>query len=166
MGIVDSAAIPGRRTILAGYFSPIKNEALLNLCSEIRVNNSISLSDYDRFGVKRGLRNADGTGVMAGLTNVCSVEGYYVDDGERVPKPGKLVFRGININEIVNGCRKDDRFGYEEVAWLLIFGYLPTKAQLEQFNLVLAECRELPEDFIEDMNMKAPPRNIMNKKAR
>lgn len=166
MGIVDPAAIPGRRTILAGYFSPIKNEALLNLCSEIRVNNSISLSDYDRFGVKRGLRNADGTGVMAGLTNVCSVEGYYVDDGERVPKPGKLVFRGININEIVNGCRKDDRFGYEEVAWLLIFGYLPTKAQLEQFNLVLAECRELPEDFIEDMIMKAPSPNIMNKMAR
>ena len=151
---------------MSGYISPIKNEALLNLCSEIRVNNSIAPNDYDRFGVKRGLRNADGTGVMAGLTNVCSVEGYYVDDGERVPKPGKLVFRGININDIVNGCRRDDRFGYEEVAWLLIFGYLPTKEQLEKFMTVLAECRELPEDFIEDMIMKAPSPNIMNKMAR
>ncbi len=151
---------------MSGYISPINNEALLNLCSEIRVNNSIALSDYDRFGVKRGLRNADGTGVMAGLTKVCSVEGYYVDDGERVPKPGKLVFRGINVNEIVNGCRRDDRFGYEEVAWLLIFGYLPTPEQLERFNAVLAECRELPEDFIEDMIMKAPSPNIMNKMAR
>ena len=151
---------------MSGYLSSINNEALLNLCSEIRVKNNISQRDYDRFGVKRGLRNADGTGVMAGLTNVCSVEGYYVDDGERVPKPGKLVFRGININDIVNGCRKDDRFGYEEVAWLLIFGYLPTREQLEKFNVVLAECRELPEDFIEDMIMKAPSPNIMNKMAR
>ncbi|HBL40970.1 MAG TPA: citrate synthase, partial [Ruminococcaceae bacterium] len=103
---------------------------------------------------------------MAGLTKICSVEGYYVDDGERVPKPGKLVFRGINVNDIVNGCRKEDRFGFEEVAWLLIFGSLPTKEQLTKFQNVLAECRELPDDFIEDMIMKAPSPNIMNKMAR
>lgn len=151
---------------MAKYMSPITNDALKNLCSEIRLNDKIDVADYGRFGVKRGLRNADGTGVMAGLTKICSVDGYYIEDGERVPRHGKLNFRGLDINEIVEGCRKEDRFGFEEVAWLLIFGALPTAEQLTKFQNVLAECRELPEDFIEDMIMKAPSPNIMNKMAR
>ncbi len=151
---------------MAKYMSPITNDALTSLCSEIRLNDKIELADYNRFSVKRGLRNADGTGVMAGLTKICSVDGYYIDDGERVPRHGKLSFRGIDINEIVDGCRKEDRFGFEEVAWLLIFGSLPTEQQLAKFKNVLSECRELPEDFIEDMIMKAPSPNIMNKMAR
>ncbi len=151
---------------MSKYISPITNDALTNLCTEIQINDKIDINDYSRFGVKRGLRNADGTGVMAGLTKICSVDGYYMEDGERVPRPGKLNFRGLDLNEIVDGCRKEDRFGFEEVAWLLIFGSLPTPEQLKKFRNVLAECRELPEDFIEDMIMKAPSPNIMNKMAR
>ncbi len=156
----------GETKLMSKYISPITSESLTNLCTEIQINDKIDTKDYSRFGVKRGLRNADGTGVMAGLTKICSVDGYYMDDGERVPRHGKLRFRGLDVNEIVAGCRKEDRFGFEEVAWLLIFGSLPTPEQLNKFRDVLAECRELPEDFIEDMIMKAPSPNIMNKMAR
>ena len=151
---------------MSKYMSPISNDSLINLCNEIQINDRIELDDFTRYGVKRGLRNADGTGVMAGLTRVCSVDGYYIEDGERVPRPGRLKFRGIDVKEIVAGCRKEDRFGFEEVAWLLIFGSLPTPEQLSNFSNVLAECRELPDDFIEDMIMKAPSPNIMNKLSR
>lgn len=151
---------------MADYISPIANEALSNLCGELLKNNRICTDDYRRFDVKRGLRNADGTGVMAGLTRICSVEGYYIDDGERVPKDGRLVYRGIDMSEIVKNCEAENRFGFEEVAWLLLFGDLPTKAQLDGFSTLLAECRELPDEFIEDMIMKAPSPDIMNKVAR
>ncbi len=151
---------------MADYISPIANEALSNLCAELLKNNRIRMEDYRRFDVKRGLRNADGTGVMAGLTRVCSVEGYYIDDGERVPKDGRLVYRGIDMSEIVKNCEAENRFGFEEVAWLLLFGDLPTQAQLDAFSALLAECRELPDEFIEDMIMKAPSPDIMNKVAR
>lgn len=102
---------------------------------------------------------------MAGLTRVCSVEGYYIDDGERVPKDGRLIYRGIDMSEIVDGCKKENRFGFEEVAWLLLFGDLPTRSQLEAFTNTLAQARELPDEFIEDLIIKAPSRNIMNKVA-
>ncbi len=148
------------------YISPIKNDALTILCRELEKNNPIKISDYEKYGVKRGLRNPDGTGVMAGLTGVCSVEGYYISDGERIPKEGRLIFRGVDINDIVEGCVSENRFGFEEVAWLLMFGHLPTQAQLDRFCDVLAESRELPDDFIEDMIMKAPSKDIMNKLAR
>lgn len=151
---------------MAEYISSISNEALLTLCEEFRKNNQINPDFYNRFEVKRGLRNYDGTGVLAGLTRVCSVEGYYIDDGEKVPKNGRLVYRGINMSDIVENCEKEDRFGYEEVVWLLLFGALPTREQLNWFRNLLAECRELPEDFIEDMIMKAPSPNVMNKAAR
>lgn len=103
---------------------------------------------------------------MAGLTRICNVQGYYVSDGERVPVPGRLIYRGIDLLDLVHGCEAEDRFGYEEVAWLLLFGTLPTQAQLTAFTQTLAQCRELPEDFIEDMIMKAPSPDIMNKLAR
>ncbi|MBE6827878.1 MAG: citrate synthase [Ruminococcaceae bacterium] len=145
--------------------SSISHSDIQSLCDEILKNNLIQQDDYKRFEVKRGLRNADGTGVMTGLTRVCSVEGYYIDDGERVPKPGRLIYRGIDMSEIVEGCKAENRFGFEEVAWLLLFGDLPTKEQLDAFTRVLAEARELPDEFIEDLIMKAPSRNIMNKVA-
>ena len=129
-------------------------------------NNSIDQENFSRFPVKRGLRNSDGTGVMVGLTKICNVEGYYIDDGEKVPKQGRLVYRGISMSDIVENCEKENRFGYEEVVWLLLFGSLPTMEQLQWFCNLLAECRELPEDFIEDMIMKAPSQDIMNKCAR
>lgn len=151
---------------MSDYISPIANDTLLSLCDELYKNNRIRLEDYQRFDVKRGLRNADGTGVMAGLSRICSVEGYYIEDGEKVPKEGRLIYRGINMEDIVEDCRQKNRFGFEEVAWLLLFGDLPTQTQLEGFQKVLAKCRELPDEFIEDMIMKAPSPNIMNKVAR
>ncbi len=144
----------------------IQNEAISLLCEGLRDNNYINISDYSKYGVKRGLRNADGTGVMAGLTKICSVEGYYIDDGEKVPKHGHLYYRGYDINDLVAGCSAENRFGFEEVIWVLLFGTLPTASQLERFNKVLAQMRELPDNFTEDMIMKAPSPNIMNKIAR
>lgn len=151
---------------MSEYISTISNEALSTLCEELRKNNQINPDYYNRFEVKRGLRNYDGTGVLAGLTRVCSVEGYYIDDGEKVPKDGRLIYRGINVSDIVAHCEEENRFGYEEVVWLLLFGALPTREQLEWFKGILAESRELPEDFIEDMIMKAPSPDVMNKSAR
>ncbi len=148
------------------YIKPVKPGELTELCNELVEYSSVKPEYFDRFEVKRGLRNRDGSGVMAGLTKVCSVDGYYIEDGERKPVEGRLKYRGIDINDIVDGCVKDNRFGYEETAWLLLFGHLPTETQLKRFNEILGECRELPEDFIEDMIMKAPSPNIMNKLER
>jgi len=151
---------------LPTYISPIPNDALSSLCEEIKKNSEISSEYFERFDVKRGLRNRDGSGVMAGLSKICSVQGYYIKDGERTPMEGKLIYRGIDLRDIVSGCRSENRFGYEEVSYLLLFGNLPTKEQLENFKGILAAARELPEDFIEDMIIKAPSPNIMNKLAR
>lgn len=146
--------------------SPISGYTLNSLWEELSKNNYINPEDFRRFDVKRGLRNADDTGVMAGLTRICSVEGYYMSDGERVPKEGKLVYRGINIQDIVQNCAKENCFGFEEVVWLLVLGNLPTKSQIADFCELLGECRELPQDFIENMIMKAPSPDVMNKTAR
>ena len=136
------------------------------LCEEYRRNNSISRRELERFDVKRGLRNADGTGVMAGLTHVCNVHGYLIDDGDKVPDKGRLTYRGIDIEDIVSGCAAEGRFGFEEVAWLLIFGELPDQRQYKRMCDLLFDNRELPEYFPEDMIIKAPSKNIMNKLAR
>ena len=151
---------------MGSYITPITNENVEFLVEELRKHNKINPDDFNRYGVKRGLRNADGTGVMAGLTKISSVDGYYINDGERVPKEGNLFFRGVNMSDIVKNCQEENRFGFEEVAWLLIFGSLPTARQLEKFSQILAECRNLPDDFIEDMIMKAPSPDIMNKITR
>lgn len=137
------------------------------LCEEYLKNNYIDPETSERLGVKRGLRNPDGTGVLAGLTNVCDVVGYEKEPGGAIePIPGKLIYRGVNINEIVREAYEHDRFVFEEVIWLLLFGSLPTADELAQFQEILAGHRELPEGFAEDMIMKAPSPNIMNKLAR
>ena len=150
--------------------TPIENRVpsgdIRNLCDKIRKYNYVEPADFERFNVKKGLRNADGTGVMAGITKVCSVEGYHIVDGEKTPVDGKLYYRGISIDDIINACVEEDRFGFEEVIWLLLFGELPTKSQLDNFCSILGRSRELPEDFIEDMIMKSPSPNVMNKLAR
>lgn len=146
--------------------NPISPELLEAMSEKIEKKSQIDLDDFWKYGVKRGLRNPDGTGVMAGLTNICSVEGYYIDDGERVPKNGVLKYRGVNINDIVDACEKEDRFGFEEVAYLLIFGSLPTKEQVGIFKNILGICRVLPDTYIEDVLMKNASMNIMNKLAR
>lgn len=148
------------------YISPISMDALSSLCNELDKNNKIKPSDYEKYHVKRGLRNSDATGVMAGLTRICSVEGYYISDGEKMPQDGKLSYRGYEINDIVNSVIKDDRFGFEEVIWLLLFGELPSESQLISLREVLAECRNLPNEFVEDVIMKNASNDIMNKMAR
>ena len=97
---------------------------------------------------------------------ICNVHGYVINEGEKYPDPGRLTYRGVNVEEIVEGVVADGRFGYEEVAWLLLFGHLPDKNQLDGFCRVLDSCRDLPEYFAEDMIMKAPSPNIMNKLQR
>lgn len=144
----------------------LSSNILSNLCNEFKEYNNISPADYKKYQVKCGLRNEDGTGVMAGLTSVCNIKGYVVDDGERVPVDGVLNYRGINVQDIIKGCVDDKRLGFEEVVWLLLFGALPDKDTLNMFRAVLADNRELPQNFAEDMIMKAPSRNIMNKLAR
>ena len=123
--------------------SHINEQDIKKLCDHIRKYNYIDSVDFERYNVKRGLRNSDGTGVMAGITNVCAVEGYYIDDGEKVPREGRLLFRGINMEDIVGACIQEDRFGFEEIAYLLIFGTLPDKEQLDDFCALLSACREI-----------------------
>ena len=136
------------------------------LCNEYLEHNA-TLDPHlaDQMGVKRGLRNPDGTGVLAGLTNVCDVVGYKKDqEGHVIPIPGRLIYRGVDINEIVNEAYRNDRFVFEEVIWLLLFGSLPTQEQLDEFCELLAEHRALPDGFMDTMN--APSPNIMNKMQR
>lgn len=116
--------------------------------------------------VHRGLRNADGTGVLIGVTNIGSVQGYYMQDGARVPMPGKLYYRGISLEDIVESHRKNNTFGFTEVVFLLLTGLLPTKEQLTEFEAMLAEARQLPNNFMEDMILRSPSRDIMNKLSR
>ena len=139
------------------------NEIFSELSKKFTAANTINPEKYNKYGIKKGLRNADNTGVTVGLTRICNVEGYYIDDYERLPRHGRLIYRGINLYDFVNGCIADDRFGFEELVWLLIFGTLPTKDELDGFCALLAENRELPFDFVEDVIMRAPSPNIMNK---
>ncbi len=117
--------------------------------------------------IKRGLRNDDGTGVVVGVSKVGSVQGYTVTpQGERMPRIGELYYRGIALTDIVEQHQKNQTFGFEEVAYLLLFGYLPTREELMYFNKMLAKARKLPAGFTEDMILRSPSRNVMNKLAR
>ena len=135
---------------------------ITSLCGECLKNNHIAPGDFAKFRVKRGLRNEDGTGVLAGLTRICNVHGYILDEGDKTPVEGKLIYRGIDIEEIVENCVTEDRFGFEEVAWLLLFGTLPTSGQLQMFNHLLGRLMELPDRFVDDIVLKVPSRDIMN----
>lgn len=148
------------------FISSIPKDYVSGLCGELEKNNQIRPGDFEKYRVKRGLRNPDGTGVMAGLSHVSSVEGYYILDNERIPKEGKLSYRGYNIQDIIADCVEKDRFGFEEIVWLLLFGDLPTSDQLAGIKYVLGKCRTLPDEFVEDMIMKHPSKDIMNKMAR
>ena len=136
------------------------------ICRQYAQYHKIDPSVYERYGVKRGLRNADGTGVMAGIPQIGNVRGYYIEDGEKVPMDGQLIYRGINVQDLIGGFMTEGRFGYEETAYLLLFGTLPTQAQLSGFRDLLAHFRSLPANFTEDMILKAPSRDVMNKLAR
>ena len=127
---------------------------------------TIDKSQFEKHDVKRGLRNADGTGVMAGVTRIGSTQGYYMRDGEKTAMEGKLYYRGIDVADIVDGFLSDGRSGFEETAYLLILGKLPNKDELEVFRGILEDFRELPKGFTEDMILPAPSKNIMNKMSR
>ncbi|MGB9662092.1 MAG: citrate/2-methylcitrate synthase [Moorellaceae bacterium] len=129
-------------------------------------NNYIDPELYEKYNVKRGLRNKDGTGVLVGLTEIGEVHGYILDEGERIPDRGRLLYRGIDVWDIVHGFQQEKRYGFEEVCYLLLFGELPNRQKLEQFTSLLAEKRSLPDGFVEDMILKAPSPDIMNKLAR
>ena len=117
---------------------------------------------FKQYSVKRGLRNDDGTGVIAGLTSVGAVLGYYIDDGEKIPMEGHLRYRGYDLTDIVKNCEKEKRFGFEEVAYLLLFGELPSEDNLTEFKKMMAVSRRLPTNFVRDVIMKAPSEDIMN----
>ena len=140
-----------------------KDMTLYDLFSK---NNHIDKEYYEKYQVKRGLRNQDGTGVLAGITNICNVHGYVVSEGEKIPAEGELTFRGYSIRDLVANVQKENRFGYEEIAYLLLSGELPNKKHLAEFTKIIDENRQLPNDFFGDMILKAPSLNIMNKLAR
>ena len=145
----------------------LATEDLKLLCDTFHRNNSIDVEISERLGVKRGLRNPDGTGVLAGLTNICDVVGYERDEAGAVrPIPGHLIYRGIDLETIINEGIEKDRFMFEEVIWLLLFGNLPSKDNLERFRQILEARRELPEGFPQEMILTSPSPNIMNKIAR
>ena len=129
-------------------------------------NNSILNPLYEKYNVKRGLRNADGTGVLVGLTNIGDVHGYVMEDNEKVPREGRLRYRGYDVSTLVDGFQSAGRFGFEETCFLLLFGELPNADDLETFTALLGDLRSLPENFTEDMILKIPSHNIMNKLAR
>ena len=103
---------------------------------------------------------------MAGITQIGNVRGYYMQDGEKLPMEGQLIYRGIDIKDLIHGFVSENRFGYEETAYLLLFGTLPTRDQLDEFRSILSDFRNLPPNFTEDMILKAPSRDVMNKLAR
>ena len=141
----------------------------------IEVNDFLSLAKetyridpslFKNYKVKRGLRNADGTGVLAGLTSIGEVRGYIIDDCDKVPVAGKLLYRGVNIKKIINNSTIEKRPSFEEAAFLLLFGKLPTQTEYDKFCKLLGKMRSLPVSFNEDIIMKTPCRDIMNKLAR
>ena len=121
---------------------------------------------YTRYDVKRGLRDNNGKGVLTGLTNISDVRATEIIDGKTVPAHGKLLYRGYDVRDLVIGFTKEGRFGYEEVAYLLLFNELPTAGELAEFTEMLANYRSLPTHFVRDIIMKAPSKDMMNTLAR
>lgn len=130
-------------------------------------SDNIDPSLYEKYDVKRGLRDINGTGVVAGLTEISEINSYKIDEnGNRVECPGELYYRGIPIQDLVKGFITEKRFGFEETAYLLFFGKLPDRDELEYFCTMLADYRRLPDSFVRDIIMKAPSTDMMNVIAR
>ena len=149
-----------------GDINLINDKFIQKRAAELEAGNKVDKKYFEKYDVKRGLRNADGTGVLAGITQICNVQGYIIQDDEKVPIEGRYTYRGIDVRELINGFTRDNRFGYEETAYLLLFGSLPTKSELDLFNNIMADYRILPHRFTEDMILSAPSRNVMNKLER
>jgi len=136
---------------------------LADLCVK---NTTIDPELYTKYDVKRGLRDISGKGVLRGVTEICEILSYTLVDNDYVPCEGKLYYRGVDVEDLINGFMKDDRFGFEETIYLLLFGNLPDKNQLTDFTKLLERYRELPPSFVRDIIMKAPSKDMMNTLAR
>ncbi len=139
---------------------------ILQLSEKCTAASAIDSELYTTYDVKRGLRDINGKGVLAGLTEISEMYGYETVDGQSVPCDGKLFYRGISIEELVNGFDKNRHDGFEETAYLLLFGVLPNAKDLEDFEALLASYRSLPTNFVRDVIMKAPSDDMMNSLAR
>ncbi len=137
----------------SAYFLKMKDLCL--------TNNAVCKDLYPKYGVKAGLRDENGNGVLTGLTNISEISAFDVKDGQKVPCDGKLIYRGYPIQELIAG-RNNMRFAFEEIAYLLVFGDLPTESELEKFCGIISESRRLPSNFTRDVIMKAPSGDIMN----
>lgn len=142
------------------------DDRIKKLSESMEKFDTIDKSLYDIYDIRRGLRNKDGTGVLVGITGVGDVVGYQKINGRKIPAHGDLFYRGYSIKDIVRDLEKDDRFGFEEVIYLLLFNKLPDKEDLALFKSVLIEERKLPKNFLEDVILKVPGKNIMNKMTR
>lgn len=137
-------------------------EDIIKLTNISKKRCSIDAELYSKYDVKRGLRDLNGKGVLTGLTEISEIQSFAMEDGKSVPTEGKLFFRGIDVEDIVAGAMKDNRFGFEEVSYLLLFGDLPTDKKLNDFTELLAGYRTLPTNFVRDVIMKAPTSDMMN----
>ena len=146
-------------------FSEITPE-ILNLAKLSEQASQINSELYSKYEVKRGLRDISGKGVLAGLTEIGEIRSYTIVDNEMIPCEGKLFYRGMDIEELVKGFVSERRFGFEEITYLLLFGDLPDKKELETFSALLASYRSLPTHFVRDIIMKAPSKDMMNTLAR
>ncbi len=142
------------------------NKKLNKLSDKLLKNSVIDKELYSKYDVKRGLRDIDGKGVLTGLTDISEIRQNKIIDGKTVPADGILYYRGYNINDIVNGFATEERFGFEEVVYLLLFGEMPNEKQLDEFKSMLGAYRTLPTSFVRDVIMKSPSADMMNTLAR
>ncbi len=138
-------------------------KSLAQLCID---NNNIDPSLYAKYDVKRGLRDVSGKGVLTGLTEIADIKAYNLDGDKLIPTEGQLFYRGYNVEDIIDGFNAENRFGFEETAYLLLFGKLPTKDEYQEFIDILGSYRTLPTNFVRDVVMKAPSKDMMNTLAR
>ena len=144
----------------------INPEWLKTHADAVRKADWIDPACYKKYNVKRGLRNEDGTGVLVGLTAIGNVHGYVVSESEKVSVPGQLFYRGVDVYDLVSACEAERRFGFEETAYLLLFGRLPSRSELADWEALLAEYRRLPDGFKENAIIRSPGKDIMNSIAR
>lgn len=147
-------------------FIQVDNDFILKVEETVRKSCQIENSLFEKYDVKRGLRNSDGTGVLVGLTNICDVVGYKKEDGKVFAIPGKLLYRGIEIEEITAGFQKENRHGFDETVYLLLTGHLPSGDELEEFTEHMASLRSLPDDFVKDMILSMKGKDVLNILAR
>ena len=143
-----------------------ENSFILKLENPVRESCQIESTLFEQYDVKRGLRNSDGTGVLVGLTNIGDVVGYKKEDGKVVAIPGKLLYRGIDIEDITAGFQKEGRHGFDETVYLLLTGHLPAEDELKEFSDYMASLRALPDDFVKDMILSMKGKDVLNILAR